>query len=118
MTDNRWPAPDLHILQHALGLDRYGRGRSYRNHFCADGKDVDTCRDLVARGLMTEHPASEITGGDPLFTVTEAGRRYVCEHRLDPPKLTRSQRRYREFLAHDFGMSFREWLISEKERRA
>lgn len=25
----------LHVLQHALGLDKYGQGEMYRNHFCA-----------------------------------------------------------------------------------
>lgn len=110
MTDNRWPAPDVHILQHSLGLDRYGRGKSYRNHYCAGGDDIAICRDMVARGLMAENRASELTGGSPLFTVTEAGRAYILEHRIDPPKLTRSQKRYRAFLDADCGMTFREWL--------
>ena len=27
----------LAILQHALGLDQYGHGTFYRNHYCAGG---------------------------------------------------------------------------------
>lgn len=111
MRDNRWPAPDLSILQHSLGLDRYGRGKPYRNHFCAGVDDVAICRDLVARGLMAERQASAMTGGSPLFTVTEAGRALnILEHRIDPPKLTRSQKRYQAFLDADCGLTFREWL--------
>jgi hypothetical protein len=61
---------------------------------------------------MTEHKSSEITGGDPLFTVTDAGRIAMEKESPAPPKLTRSQKRYREFLdASDaFGCTFREFL--------
>lgn len=31
----------LEILQHALGLDKYGRGEYTRNHFCAVEAMVD-----------------------------------------------------------------------------
>lgn len=62
----------LQILQHSLGLDRHGRGRQYRNHFCPGGEDINKCRELVNLGFMTERPASEITGGI-LFTVTQKG---------------------------------------------
>ena len=63
----------LHILRHSLGLDRHGRGESYRNHFVAGDADVQKCRDLVSLGCMREHPSSALTGGGPLFTVTENG---------------------------------------------
>jgi hypothetical protein len=42
----------LEVLQHALGLDEYGRGEMYRNHFCAGGADEDICRSLVELGYM------------------------------------------------------------------
>ena len=42
----------LEILQHALGVDQYGRGEMYRNHFCAGGDDEATCRELVEMGYM------------------------------------------------------------------
>ncbi len=114
----------LAILQHSLGLDRYGKGPriwhgpsdrpmdagATRNHFVAGGDDVAACRELVAAGLMIERPASELTGGCPLFHVADAGKAYVREHSPALPKLTRSQQRYREFLDADSGLSFLEWL--------
>lgn len=97
----------LHILQHALGVDQYGKGRMYRNHYVGGEHE---CRPIVALGYMTEHPASEITGGDVWFRVTEAGKAAMLAESPKPPKLTRSQKRYRAFLAADTGSSFKEWL--------
>jgi hypothetical protein len=102
----------LHILQHALGLDEYGRGTMYRNHYVGG---EDECRPLVAMGYMIERPASELTGGDPLFHVTESGKAAVSEHSPKPPQLTRAQKRYRRFLTADCGLSFGEWLKYERE---
>lgn len=103
---------ELHILQHALGVDQYGRGDQYRSHFVTgDGSDDHpACMSLVAAGLMRRHAGSEMTGGDDLFRVTEAGRAYVAEHSPPPPKLTRSQQRYSDYLDADSDMSFGEWL--------
>lgn len=103
----------LHILQHSLGLDDYGQGREYRNHYCAGpGHDSwNLLRELVAEGLMVDRGSrGELTGGDNLFMVTEAGRSHVRDHSPAPPKLTRSQQRYRRFLDADCGLTFREWL--------
>lgn len=107
----------LDILQHALGRDEYGRrktGRTenYRNHFCAGADDLPVCREAAALGLMTEHPASAISGGDPIFTVTPAGRAYITEHSPAPPKVSRSKARYLRWLGGygDMGVSFGEWL--------
>lgn len=112
----------LSILQHSLGRDEYGQTRSrsgepgdFRNHFCTGpgSKDFALCREAVEQGLMTEHPPSQLSGGDSVFTVTAAGKRFVDEtspKRPPEPKMTRSQKRYREFLAADSDMSFREWL--------
>ncbi len=97
----------LHTLQHALGLDEFGQGRQYRNHYVGD---PETCRPLVELGYMREHPASELTGGDPLFTVTPAGKEAVRVESPEPPVLTRSQKRYRQFLDADCGCTFQEWL--------
>jgi hypothetical protein len=102
----------LHILQHSLGLDQYGEGRQYRNHFCTGlgSKDWDSCMALVYDGLMKEHHPSELTGGDTLFTVTPKGIDFVALNSPQPPKLTRSQKRYRLWLKSDSGLSFGEWL--------
>lgn len=99
----------LEILQHALGVDQYGRGSQYRNHYVGGAED---CRSLVALGYMIERPASELTGGDPLFHVTEEGKHAVTMHSPPPPKLTRSQRRYRYWLdvGDACGLTFGEWL--------
>lgn len=100
----------LHILQHSLGLDQFGQGTAYRNHYVGD---PEACRPLVQLGYMTEHPASQLTGGDPLFTATQAGKNAVHAESPQPPpapKLTTSQKRYRRFLDSDSGLTFREWL--------
>jgi len=65
----------IEILRHSLGLDYEGRGRQYRNHYCAGGDDVQSCTELVASGHMEPmrvHPA--LSGGDPVFRVTELGK--------------------------------------------
>jgi hypothetical protein len=105
----------LQILQHSLGLDQYGQcemrdGYYPRNYFCAGYNDAETCRSLVALGYMAEYQASELTGGDPLFRVTKQGENAVKAESPTPPKLTRGQRRYRQFLHADTGRSFAEWL--------
>ena len=97
----------LGILQHSLGVDQYGRGRQFRNHFVGGAEE---CRPLVALGYMTEHSASELTGGDPWFRVTESGKSAMLAESPKPPKLSRSQKRYRRFLDADSGLTFIEWL--------
>ncbi len=98
----------LEILQHALGLDQYGRGAQTRNHFCAGEDDEATCRELVALGYMATFTRSWLPYYNCL--VTDAGKAAVREQSPKPPKLTRSQQRYRRFLKADTGESFREWL--------
>ena len=104
--------PKLHILQHSLGLDQYGEGRQYRNHYVTGplSDDWAHCKALVADGLMTERPASDLTGGDPVFFVTPKGIDFVALNSPQSPKLTRSQKRYRMWLKSDSGYSFGEWL--------
>jgi hypothetical protein len=91
----------------------------YRNHFCAGGDDEAICRELVALGYMTTFEREWL----PYFNcvVTEAGKAAMLADSPKPPKLTRSQIRYRRFLDADTGESFREWLgraevrVGEKE---
>lgn len=110
----------LRILQHALGLDSFGQGSCYRNHFVTGvgSADFPACVELVGMGLMTQAPGSSISGGDDIFRVTDAGRAYAIEHSPEPPKLTRSQRRYEDYLAEDSGLSFGDWLRSSSGPRA
>lgn len=108
----------LAILQHALGRDQYGHGTDYRNHYCVgSGPDLATCREAVAQGLMVEHAAREVSGGDPIFTVTDAGKAYIAEHSPKPPKLTPGQKRYRRWLQVSDcrpDLTFVAWLKSER----
>jgi hypothetical protein len=62
------------ILRHALGLGR--SDREYRNHFVTGpgSTDYPHCEALVAEGLMTRREGHPLSGGDPIFCVTEAGR--------------------------------------------
>lgn len=69
------PTPkQIHILRHALGLNR--GEREYRNHFVTGhgSSDYQDCEALVAAGLMTKRPGNELTGGDDCYTVTAAGK--------------------------------------------
>jgi hypothetical protein len=63
------------ILRHALGLKSDGSGRSYRRHFVTGpgSSDFDDCEALVASGAMTKRAGSALSGGDPVYLVTEAG---------------------------------------------
>jgi hypothetical protein len=107
----------LHILQHSLGLDQYGQGSFYRNRFVtgAGSTDWPICRSLVAIGLMDDMGPQTIAGGDHCFMVTNMGVQSVTHESPKPPKLSRSALRYREFLAADSGMTFKQWLTKNKK---
>lgn len=104
----------LQILQHSLGLDQYGQGPITRNHFCAGGGDVQVCRSLVALGYMRVFALN----ASPLpyynCSVTDAGIAAVRRESPPAPKLSRSQRRYRDYLKADVDRSFGEWLKDQR----
>lgn len=103
----------LHIIQHSLGVDQYGRGSQYRNRFVTGPgtSDWTSCKALVEIGFMNDRGGHELYGdGAHCFCVTEAGKKAMAELSPKPPALTRSQKRYRAFLNADCGISFREWL--------
>lgn len=106
----------LQILQHSLGLDKYGQGEMCRNYFCAGAADEPICRSLVEMGYMKQHATTGIYP-DYNCSVTDAGKEAVQRESPKPPKLTRSQKRYREFLKADTGRSFGEWLKDQQEAR-
>lgn len=118
-------AAQLHILQHALGVDKYGQGdwhagKTFRDHFCAGGSDETVCREIVALGYMRTWAGADERGqvpGYPYYncSVTDEGRAAVRRESPVAPVLSRSQKRYREFLGADCGYSFIEWL---KDRAA
>lgn len=102
----------LHILQHSLGLDEYGRGTFYRNRFVTGegSKDHSDCMALVEQGFMTRMGSVKMYGGDDYFTVTEDGKRAVVANSPSPPKLSRSKQRYQDWLDADCDISFGVWL--------
>ena len=112
----------LHILQHSLGVNGYGIGPQYRNHFCAtfNSPDFILCTQLVVTGYMHAHGSKgELTGGSHLFTVTPQGIAAVAMHSPPAPTFTRSQLRYRQWLNLDTGQSFSDWIgAHHKPRKA
>jgi hypothetical protein len=99
----------LHILQHALGLDRYGFGESYRNHYVGGEKN---CRPLVAMGYMIEMKPLSISGGDVWFMVTKEGKEAVKKESPKPKKMNRSQQRFSDYRDFDdaYPCTFKEFL--------
>lgn len=91
---------NLHILQHSLGLDQYGRGNSYRNRYIIgpDGDGFEDCQRLVSEGLMLDLGPQSMCSGMHCFTVTEAGKKYVADNSPKPPKISRSKQRYLDYL--------------------
>lgn len=110
----------LHILQHSLGLDQYGRGTFYRNHFVTGkgSKDHADCMALVNAGLMTVRSGNALSGSYDVFRVTGAGKSAVAQHSPSPPKITRSQQQYQDYLDADSSLSFIDWLRMKARRRA
>lgn len=102
----------LHILQHSLGLDEYGRGRGYRNHYAigSESDRFEDCQALAAAGLMKDHGKLSMWGGMHGFTVTDAGKEAIRQHSPTPPKISRARARYLQFLDADSDCSFGEWL--------
>ena len=116
-----YPMPKLlHILQHSLGVDQYGQGSRYRNYFATSksGEQINQCSELVSLGLMRRQGSPLFATELVYFSVTKEGVDHVAIHSPSPPKLTRSQIRYRRYLQADSGMKFGEWLhhaVSNKE---
>lgn len=108
----------LHILQHSLGVDQYGRGTQYRNRFITGpgSTDFPKCQELVELGLMKDHGPHPLCREDHLFTVTDEGKTAMHMNSPAAPKLSASQQRYQRFLDADSGMSFEDWLKHERVR--
>jgi hypothetical protein len=107
----------LQILQHSLGADQYGRRERYndRNHYVTDN-DAEM-EPLVALGYMRCDGSNTATGHMNCYRVTDAGIKAMREESPNPPKLTPSQKRYREWLkiGDALNCSFGEWLKMRKE---
>ena len=63
------------ILRHALGFGRRTRP-GWRNYFVTGpgSDDYADCEALVAAGLMTKRSGGPLSGGDPVYRVTDAGQ--------------------------------------------
>lgn len=110
----------LHILQHSLGVDKYGRGRQYRNHFATGpgSTDYPICEKLCEMGLMQDLGTRKIWGHLHCFIVTKKGIDAVALESPSPPKLTRSQKRYQEYLKiGDCFDSFHHYLRYTESKR-
>lgn len=99
----------LEILQHSLGLDEYGRGRAYRNHYVCDPGDANVDAN-VADGLMVDRGPNQMCGGMHLYMVTPAGEKVIREQSPKPPKFSREKERYMTWLRSGCDMSFGEWI--------
>lgn len=98
-------AKQLEILQHSLGVDQYGQGRQYRNHFvtgegCSDHTD---CMANVQAGVMTHRTGNALSGGSDIFHVTQVGINYVEQNSPKPPKISKSKQRYQRFREYGDG---------------
>jgi hypothetical protein len=87
----------LHVLQHSLGVDKFGQGTTYRNYFAAGALDEVVCRDLIALGFMQEYRSAS---PEPYvyFAVTDDGIRAMRRESPMPPNLTPTRRHYLECL--------------------
>lgn len=109
----------LQILQHSLGVDEFGHGVQYRNHFATGpgGKDFELCNALVDVGLMRDLGKRDIWGQMHCFIVTQQGIDAVAAESPKPPKLSRSQKRYQEYLeVGDCFDNFRHFLQYDTAR--
>ena len=116
MTENK-----LSIIQHALGCDKYGqteyRGRDegdgcfsyYRNRYVTD-PGVPEIEALIKDGLMEDLGPVKMYSGMHFYRVTKAG---VEAMKAQSPKLSRAERRYRDYLRADTGQSFGQWIKSK-----
>ena len=104
----------LHILQHALGADQYGRWPKghdwyYRDYYIGEDATAD---ELVALGFMEKFPGNTATGGDVCYRVTGNGTVAMRQASPKAPMLSKSKQRYQRFLdwSDATGGSFREFL--------
>lgn len=102
----------LHILQHSLGLDEFAKGSWYRNRFVTEPTSSDgiLCQELCSLGLMKDYGSNNLIGEMHTYCVTEKGMDECVKNSKAPPKLSRGQKRYKQYLKSDCGLSFIDWL--------
>lgn len=89
------------VLMHTLGLRIDDDGDSYRNHYVTGSEPCAEILALVAGGLMEETRRPEFLNvNDRNYRVTDLGKaRALSARSRRRPKLTRGQKRYRDWLA-------------------
>lgn len=100
------------VLLHTLGLTEPG-SRSTRNLFVTGKGDphLADLEALVVAGLMREtRRPGFLAEGDRVFMATSDGLARALSIQPKPPKLTRSQERYRRWLYLDSGLPFADFL--------
>jgi DNA-binding PadR family transcriptional regulator len=71
---------------------------------------------MAKKGWLHDHGAQALAGGDHYYTTTMKGREVLNAWKAaqppppPEPKLTKSQRRYREYLRSEVNESFGEWI--------
>jgi len=85
----------LHILQHSLGVNEYGKGAMYRNRFVTgtETSDFEKCMKLVEAGFMIDRGAIAMYGGMHYFEVTDAGKAAMRDASPEKPKNKRRRPR-------------------------
>jgi hypothetical protein len=107
----------LHILQHSLGVNQYGQGNQYRNHFATgpESKDFAKCQQLVDLGLMKDLGKTKIWDDMHCFVVTPKGIDLIALESPLPPKISRSKKRYQTYLRlSECFDSFKDFLLRYK----
>ncbi len=101
-------ANQLHILQHSLGCDEYGRADRayrdegdgcfghYRNRFISD-PDPDLIT-LIEMGLMKDYGNQLLFSGMHYYSVTKLGIATMRAESPKPPKISRAKQRYLDYL--------------------
>lgn len=73
------------LMRHALGVHDYGDrwSKPYRNRFVAGARDAVAWRALVADGkaavIREADDTSGISGGFPVFMVTDEGQKHALD---------------------------------------
>ncbi len=106
------------VMSHTIGLGK----NETRNWFGADknGKDYEDLKFLETIGLAKSTKAPSWSGDKVIFCLTNEGKKVAYEEfeKRKPPvkKLTRSQKRYQEYLdASDCYDSFAHFIGADKE---
>lgn len=110
----------LHILLHTLGLQPAVDGNIYRNRYVSGPTPPPGMVELVDLGLMVERQRPGwLPADDRSWCATDAGKAAaLAEHAATLPRLTRGQRRYRDWLRETdaSGESFDAWLRRQGRR--